>query len=185
VSIERADFDSIVEQDLRELVDGQVPEGLRIDYKLTLYSTSDADKRELLKDISAFANSQGGHIVLGVEENAGVATRLAGITGLNPDAEMLRMEQVARTGLDPRISGLRFKAGDDGTHRYLIHDRDGIFARHFDNSVLALGLKVLRTPFRSPKANSICERVIGTIRRECLDWMIPVSEGHLRATLRE
>jgi hypothetical protein len=37
----------------------------------------------------------------------------------------------------------------------------------------------------SPKANAICERVIGTIRRECLDWMIPISEGHLRSILRE
>jgi hypothetical protein len=46
--------------------------------------------------------------------------------------------------------------GDESTHRYLIHDRDSIFAKHFDNSVRALGLKVLRTPFRSPKANSIC-----------------------------
>jgi transposase InsO family protein len=86
---------------------------------------------------------------------------------------------------DWTLQQLREVVGDDGTHRYLIHDRDSIFARHFDNSVRALGLKVLRTPFRSPKANSICERVIGTIRRECLDWMIPVSEGHLRTTLRE
>ncbi|MDM0053756.1 integrase core domain-containing protein [Variovorax sp. J22R115] len=43
----------------------------------------------------------------------------------------------------------------------------------------------MRSPFRSPKANAICERVIGTIRRECLDWMIPLSETHLRSTLRE
>lgn len=70
---------------------------------------------------------------------------------------------------------LREVVGDESTHRYLIHDRDSIFARHLDNSIQALGLKVLRTPFRSPKANSICERVIGTIRRECLDWMIPVT----------
>ena len=35
------------------------------------------------------------------------------------------------------------------------------------------------------KANAICERVIGTIRRECLDWMIPVSESHLRTLLQE
>jgi len=37
----------------------------------------------------------------------------------------------------------------------------------------------------SPKANSICEQVIGTIRRECLDWMIPLTEAHLRSILRE
>jgi len=42
-----------------------------------------------------------------------------------------------------------------------------------------------RSPYSSPKANAICERVIGTIRRECLDWMIPLSEAHLRSILRE
>jgi putative transposase len=48
-----------------------------------------------------------------------------------------------------------------------------------------VGLAVLRSPFSSPKAKAICERVIGTIRRECLDWMIPLSEAHLRSILRE
>src|SRR5258705_3158853 len=86
---------------------------------------------------------------------------------------------------DWTLQQLREVVGDEGAHRYLIHDRDSIFARYLDNSIRALGLKVLRTPVRSPKANSICERVIGTIRRECLDWMIPVTEAHLRATLRE
>jgi len=38
---------------------------------------------------------------------------------------------------------------------------------------------------RSPKANAICDRSIGTIRRECLDWLIPMSEAHLRAILKE
>jgi transposase InsO family protein len=70
-------------------------------------------------------------------------------------------------------------------HRHLIHDRDRIFSRHLDDSIQALGVEVLRSPIASPKANSICERVIGTIRRECLDWMIPLSEAHLRAILNE
>ena len=86
---------------------------------------------------------------------------------------------------DWMLQQLREVVGDDGIHRYLIHDRDSIFARHLDNSIQALGLKVLRTPFRGPKANSICERLIGTIRRECLDWLIPMSESHLRAVLKE
>jgi putative transposase len=74
---------------------------------------------------------------------------------------------------------------DADAHKYLIHDRDSLFARHLDDSIRALGLVVLRSPFSSPKANAICERVIGTIRRGCLDWMIPMSEGHLRSILRE
>ena len=48
-----------------------------------------------------------------------------------------------------------------------------------------MGLEVLKTPVRVPQANTYCERVIGTIRRECLDWVIPTTEGHLRAILRE
>src|SRR5436309_15528086 len=39
-------------------------------------------------------------------------------------------------------------------------------------------------PIASPKANAICERVIGTMRRECLDWIIPLSEAHLRSILK-
>ena len=75
---------------------------------------------------------------------------------------------------DWTLQQMREVVGEESTYRYLIHDRDSIFATRFDSSVRALGLKVLRTPFRSPKANSICERVIGTIRLECLDWIIPV-----------
>jgi transposase InsO family protein len=70
-------------------------------------------------------------------------------------------------------------------HRYLIHDWDRIYSKRLDHSIEALSVEVLRSPIASPKANAICERVIGTIRRECLDWMIPLSEAHLRAILLE
>jgi transposase InsO family protein len=43
---------------------------------------------------------------------------------------------------------------------------------------------VLKSAPRSPKMNAVCERVIGTIRRECLDWLIPLSESHLRSILK-
>jgi transposase InsO family protein len=46
-----------------------------------------------------------------------------------------------------------------------------------------LGLKVITTPVRSRQANSLCERLIGTLRRECQDWIIPLSEGHVRRVL--
>ena len=47
-----------------------------------------------------------------------------------------------------------------------------------------MGLRVLKTPVRTPQANAFCERLIGTIRRECLDWLIPFHERHLRGILR-
>jgi transposase InsO family protein len=85
---------------------------------------------------------------------------------------------------DWTLQQLREVIAGGGGHRYLIHDRDRIFAKHLDDSIRALGIQVLRSPMASPKANSICERVIGTARRECLDWLIPVSEAHLRAILK-
>jgi putative transposase len=81
------------------------------------------------------------------------------------------------------LQQLREVAGTQGQYQYLLHDRDSIFATHLDESIAKLGVKVLKSPPRSPKANAICERVIGTIRRECLDWLILLSEWHLRSIL--
>jgi putative transposase len=68
----------------------------------------------------------------------------------------------------------------DHHYQFLIHDRYGIFSPLLDQSISYMGLRVLKTPPRSPKANSLCERVIGTLRRECLDFFIPITESHLR-----
>jgi len=72
----------------------------------------------------------------------------------------------------------------DHPYRYLIHDRDSIFSANFDRSIENYGMRVLKSPYRSPKANSICERAIGSMRRECLDHMIPLTESHLRRILK-
>ncbi len=72
----------------------------------------------------------------------------------------------------------------DHQFRYLIHDRDSIFSAEFDRSIENDGMRVLKSPYRSPRANSICERMIGSMRRECLDYMIPFAESHLRRILK-
>src|SRR5437867_7738708 len=82
------------------------------------------------------------------------------------------------------LQQLREVVGDGEGHRYLIHDRDRIFSKCLDSSIKTLGIDVLRSPIASPEANALCERVIGTARRECLHWMIPVLESHLRAILK-
>jgi hypothetical protein len=73
----------------------------------------------------------------------------------------------------------------DGAYRLLLHDRDGIFAPAVDAALDSMALRVLKTPVRAPQANAHCERFIGTARRECLDWMIPLNERHLRRVLAE
>ena len=95
-----------------------------------------------------------------------------------------RVAVTAHPSADWTLQQLREVVGEENTHRYLLHDRDSIFAKHLDESIKALGLRVLKSPPRSPKANFICDRVIGTIRRECLDWLIPMTESHLREILK-
>ncbi|MCD4749700.1 MAG: integrase core domain-containing protein [Thermoanaerobaculales bacterium] len=73
----------------------------------------------------------------------------------------------------------------DHSYRFLIHDRDSIFNAQVDDVIRGFGIHPLKTPVRAPKANTFCERLIGTIRRDCLDYLIPLSENHLRMILRE
>jgi putative transposase len=73
----------------------------------------------------------------------------------------------------------------DHPYRFVIHDRDAIFSSGLDTALKGFGVRILTTPIRAPKANAFCERLIGTIRRECLDFLIPLGEDHLRRILRE
>jgi transposase InsO family protein len=81
------------------------------------------------------------------------------------------------------LQQFREAINDQQGYRFLVHDRDSIYSQELDLGVKAMGVKALKTPFRSPQANSYCERLIGTIRRECLDFLIPICEGHLRRLL--
>jgi len=81
----------------------------------------------------------------------------------------------------------QFRETLPGNHpyRFVLHDRDSIFSQELDKAVTRLGVRVLRTPVRAPKANAYCERLGGSLRRECLDFLIPLSEGHLRRIVKE
>ena len=69
--------------------------------------------------------------------------------------------------------------------RHLLHDRDAVYGRDFDRRAERIGIDGITTPSHAPTANAIAERVIGTLRRECLDHLIVVDEQHLSAVLRE
>jgi putative transposase len=83
------------------------------------------------------------------------------------------------------LQQLRDAIPAEHAYRFLIHDRDAIFSRDLDQRVRHLGLRVLKTPVRSPQANALCERLLGTLRRECLDFLIPPTENPLRRFLKE
>ncbi|MCP9470254.1 MAG: ATP-binding protein [Nitrospira sp.] len=109
-------LDSITEDDIRLLIDNGVREGRSLEYKEALPNNSDDHKREFLADVSSFANASGGDLVYGIQEkrdSAGMPTgepeRIV-LLHANPDAETLRLHELAQTGIEPRIPGLRIKA---------------------------------------------------------------------------
>jgi transposase InsO family protein len=69
--------------------------------------------------------------------------------------------------------------------KFLIRDRDAKFTRSFDEVFRTEGIRIVRTPVRAPRANAICERVIGTFRRECLDRILVFGRRHLELVLVE
>ncbi len=73
----------------------------------------------------------------------------------------------------------------DTAPRYVLRDRDQIYGAYFDRRVAGLGIEQVLTVPRSPWQNPFVERLIGSIRRECLDHMIILGERHLRRMLRE
>jgi putative transposase len=69
--------------------------------------------------------------------------------------------------------------------KFLIRERHSNFTAAFDGVFAGNGMRVIKTPVRSPRANSYAERFVGTLRRECLDHMLILGEGHLRNVLAE
>lgn len=73
-----------------------------------------------------------------------------------------------------------------GQHpRYLIRDNDATYGPAFTRPASASGIEEVRTAYRAPLMNAICERFLGSIRRECLDHLLVLSEVHLRRVLTE
>lgn len=99
--------------------------------------------------------------------------------------KILHCNVTASPTVEWTLQQLREAIPSDHAYRFLIRDRDKKFSGEVDRSIERLGLRVLKTPYRAPVANALCERTIGTIRRECLDYLIPLSAGHLRRILGE
>lgn len=67
--------------------------------------------------------------------------------------------------------------------KYLIRDRDSKYATHF--SAVAGSIKEVEAPFRTPQANGVCERFMGSLRRECLNHILIHDDQHLERVVKE
>jgi hypothetical protein len=105
-------------------------------------------------------------------------TRKLHLAGVTPHPTGAWTAQQARNlimDLGDRIAGLRF----------VIHDRDPLFTSTFREVFEGEGLRIITTLPRTPRMNAICERVIGTLRRELLDRILILNERHLALVLQE
>src|SRR5712692_2615413 len=88
----------------------------------------------------------------------------------------------------PAIPGLRVPLREATPYgegpRYLIWDNDRKFGPSFARVAATSGIKVLRTPYRTPRANAICERFLGSVRRECLDHFLVLHEKQFYRLLK-
>lgn len=98
---------AVTESDLERLIADGVPESRELEYKRDRIGSDDNAKREFLKDVTAFANTQSGHIVIGMDASGGVPTDLSGITGTDPDSEKQRLQNMLRDAVQPALLGVQ------------------------------------------------------------------------------
>ena len=101
--------------------------------------------------------------------------RIAGVTA-NPVADWVT-QQARNLSID--------LADQASTLKFLIRDRETKFTVSFDAVFAADGVRIIKSPVRAPRANAICERVIGTFRHECLDRVLILGRRHLETVLAE
>lgn len=104
---------SITKEDIDALVTNEVAEGRTLDYKEGLPGNSDGEKYEFLADVSSFANSSGGDILYGIREKrdqgkpTGIPEAAEGLSVTSVDSEVLRLDNIIRDGIAPRISNVK------------------------------------------------------------------------------
>lgn len=163
---------------LREFLELAIPEGRHIDYKLRLSGDApEAQKLEFLKDISAFANSDGGDLIIGALEPAEgrqVAVQLRGIE--RGDEVAHRMERAASSSIDPRIAGLQIRPIALGDDRFaiLVHIPPSMVRPHMVTSVGNRGFYIRHTESsQSMSTHEIREAVLSsaTVEARAREYM--------------
>jgi hypothetical protein len=186
-------LDDIDEETLASLLSNAVSEGRTIEYKRQLPSNSDGDKKEFLADVSSFANSGGGDLLFGVEEDDGVPIKIVGIQPTDFDLEIRRLDSIIASGLAPRIryatrvvkchNGrasliVRVDRNWIGPHRVIFKGHDKFYGRNSAGKY-PLDVDELRAAFTLPA--TVTER----IRAFRTDRIIAISSGDTPVPLPE
>ena len=161
----------VAEADIVGLVTNGIAESRTLEYKRSLPGNSDGDKKEFLADASSFANTSGGDIVYGVEENQGVPTGVIGVQVADLDLEIRRLDSLLAAGLSPRVryairevglAGgqrvllLRVERSWSGPHRVVYQGHDKFYGRNSAGKY-PLDVSELRSAFTL--SSSVRERI--------------------------
>ena len=155
-------------QDFQQLIDDNAVETKTLEFKRDFYrlniqdqKTKDEAKTELLKDISAFANTNGGDLIIGVDEEAGAAIKIVGFTCDDPDALFRQIKQLTDSWIEPRIdlsyksipTGIdqivmliRVESSVNGPHRVTFKQHNQFYLRGF-GSISTMDINELRNAF--------------------------------------
>lgn len=167
-------LDDVTLADLQQLVTDALPESKVIEYKKAFYVLNHADpdeKRkqheELLKDVSCFANSIGGDVIIGVEAKDGVPTDVCGFTHPNPDGLKLQLTEILQQHLEPRISAsmavvphstgrivlvIRVHQSTIAPHRVVYQKQPGQFWARSDANAYRMDVSEIRRAFAGSKS---------------------------------
>ena len=180
MSLNSVSLDQLTEANLQALVENGVPESRDLEFKRDAVGRDDAAKKEFLKDVSALANTAGGDLIIGLEEDDGVAIALRGVTVAPADEEVRRLESMLQDSLEPRLIGTRMRAipltaggyvlvirvqkSWNAPHR-VVYQRTNRFYGRNAGGVYELGVEQLRAAFLGA---SEVERSLGEFRLERL-----------------
>lgn len=166
----RKRLDEITKADFKLLVENNIQERKTLEYKAVLPDNSDGGKKEFLADISSLANTEGGDLIFGLREDKGILQEDIGLEITNPDAEVARLENIAREGLSPRITldisaievdskhviAVRTKASLEAPHRVIFKGYDKFYRRN-SNGKYAMDVTELRSTFL--QSGELTERI--------------------------
>lgn len=170
-------FEEIGINDIHQLMMNSVQEGKTIEYKLMLPGGNDQERKEFLADVSSFANTMGGDLIYGIEEENGIPKKIVGVELSDVDAEIRRLDNMIRDGIEPRIITniksiatedskmillLRIPKSWNSPHRVIFKRHDKFYARN-SGGKYSLDTSELRLAFTS---SYVIEEKIRKFRNE-------------------